>query len=62
MLQVRATSAASARVDAGSVVTSVFTVKNAGVDTMRALPTIAAPHGWSVVMGATPVTLAPGAE
>jgi hypothetical protein len=60
-LQLHSASAASTRVDAGSVVTSVFTTKNAGTDTLRAVPAIVAPHGWSVVMGAAPMTLAPGA-
>ena len=59
-LKIHASSAERPRVDAGSVVTSVFTVSNSGLDTVRAQPTITAPRGWTVVMGSAPVVLAPG--
>ncbi len=61
-LQMRSASSENPRVDAGSVVTSVFSVKNAGVDTIHALPTITVPRGWSVVMGNAQLNLAPGAS
>ncbi|MGH7655632.1 MAG: NEW3 domain-containing protein, partial [Gemmatimonadaceae bacterium] len=60
-LELRATSAAETHADAGSVVTSVFAIKNTGADTVHALPALSMPKGWSVVMGAAPVVLAPGA-
>ena len=52
--------AATPRTDAGTVLTSVFTMKNAGTDTIRALPTVTVPRGWTVVMGGSPFVLAPG--
>jgi hypothetical protein len=60
-LQLRAASADNVRADAGTVVTAVFTVKNAGTDTLHAVPAIVVPRGWGVVMGNAPLTLAPGA-
>ncbi|HXD22473.1 MAG TPA: NEW3 domain-containing protein, partial [Gemmatimonadaceae bacterium] len=60
-LQLRAASTGDVRADAGAVVTAVFTVRNAGRDSLHATPAIAVPRGWSVVMGSTPLTLAPGA-
>ncbi|MFI5231963.1 MAG: hypothetical protein ACHQSE_05555 [Gemmatimonadales bacterium] len=59
--EVHATSAASVHADAGTVVTSVFAVRNLRGDTLRALPMLTVPRGWSVVMGSAPVVLAPGA-
>ncbi len=61
-LQLRSASAARVQIDAGTVLTSVFTVKNAGTDTIHALPTVTVPRGWTVVMGNSPLTLAPGAS
>ena len=61
VLQLRAASSARAQIDGGTVLTSVFTVKNTGADTIHALPTITVPRGWTVVMGSAPLTLAPGA-
>lgn len=60
-MQLRSASAERAVIDAGAVLTAVFTVKNAGRDTLRATPAIGVPRGWSVVMGAAPVVVAPGA-
>lgn len=60
-LTLRTASADSARIDAGSVLTTVFTVRNAGRDTIRALPTVTVPKGWTVVMGTAPLSVAPGA-
>ena len=60
-LEVHATSASTVHADAGSVVTSVFAVKNTAVDSVHALPSLTVPRGWSVVMGTAPVVLAPGA-
>ena len=37
-LTLKTASADSARVDAGSVITTVFTVRNSGRDTIRAVP------------------------
>lgn len=60
-LQVRTTSSDAVHADAGTVVTAVFAVKNGGADSIRALPMLTVPHGWSVVMGSAPVVLAAGA-
>ncbi|HEV8410766.1 MAG TPA: NEW3 domain-containing protein, partial [Gemmatimonadaceae bacterium] len=60
-LTIRAASGESMRIDAGSVATSSFTVKNNGADTVRATPNLVVPRGWTVVMGGAPLVIAPGA-
>ena len=60
-LTVRAASGESSRIDAGSVATSSFTVRNTGTDTIRATPNIVVPRGWTIVMGGAPIVIAPGA-
>lgn len=59
-LQLRAASNDSARIDGGSVLTSVFTVKNLGVDTARVQPTLIVPKNWTIVMGNAAFAIAPG--
>jgi hypothetical protein len=59
-LQLHAVTDDSARVEAGSVITSAFIVKNAGTDSAHVRPTLSVPHGWTVVMGGAPFTVAPG--
>ena len=59
-LTLRPASADSARIDAGTVLTTVFTVRNAGRDTVLAVPTVTVPKGWTVVMGGAPLSVAPG--
>lgn len=44
--------------DAGSTVSTVFAVANGGPAAVTVTPRIAAPAGWSVVMGRTPFVLA----
>ena len=60
-LELRAAANENTRIDAGTALASVFTVKNTSRDTVRAQPVLSLPRGWSVVMGGAPLTLAPGA-
>jgi NPCBM-associated, NEW3 domain of alpha-galactosidase len=60
-LELRAASNERATIDAGTVITSAFTVKNGGSDSAHVQPALTVPRGWSIVMGNAAFTVAPGA-
>ncbi len=59
-LQLRAAQADTARIDAGTALTTVFRVKNGSADSSRLQPTVTVPRGWSLVMGGAPFIVAAG--
>ncbi|MFI5244960.1 MAG: NEW3 domain-containing protein [Gemmatimonadales bacterium] len=61
-LELRAAANANAQIDGGSVITTVFTVKNLGPVAARVQPAITVPRGWTVVMGSAGFSIAPGAS
>jgi hypothetical protein len=61
-LELRAAAGGNAQIDGGSVVTTVFTVKNLGSGDTRVQPAITVPRGWTVVMGSAGFSIAPGAS